>query len=82
MDFRAAHEKVCEIPFNSTNKFQVSIHETEEAGKFQLMMKGAPERILARCSSILVGDKEEEMTGSLWTSIFLLSYNLLWHSVQ
>ena len=62
MEFRAAHEKVCEIPFNSTNKFQVSIHETEEAGKFQLMMKGAPERILARCTSILVGDKEEEMT--------------------
>ena len=62
MDYRAAHEKVCEIPFNSTNKFQVSIHETEKAGKFQLMMKGAPERILARCSSILVGDREEEMS--------------------
>ena len=26
------------------------------------MMKGAPERILARCSSILVGDREEEMS--------------------
>ena len=23
-EFRAAHRKICEIPFNSTNKFQVS----------------------------------------------------------
>merc|ERR1711872_1089740 len=30
MDYRARNKKVCEIPFNSTNKFQVSIHETED----------------------------------------------------
>ena len=27
--FRAKNKKVCEIPFNSTNKYQVSIHEQE-----------------------------------------------------
>ena len=62
MYYRAGHGKICEIPFNSTNKFQVSIHETEDSSKYRLVMKGAPERILARCSSILVGEKEEEMT--------------------
>merc|ERR1712226_905085 len=31
MGFRAKNKKVCEIPFNSTNKFQVSIHEQEGA---------------------------------------------------
>merc|ERR1712121_408736 len=30
MGYRAANKKVCEIPFNSTNKFQVSVHETED----------------------------------------------------
>ena len=62
MDYRAGHKKICEIPFNSTNKFQVSIHETEDSARYGLVMKGAPERILARCSTILVGEREEEMT--------------------
>merc|ERR1712218_189515 len=30
MQFRVRNKKVCEIPFNSTNKYQVSIHETED----------------------------------------------------
>merc|ERR1719477_395586 len=30
MGYRAANKKVCEIPFNSANKFQVSIHESSE----------------------------------------------------
>merc|ERR1712227_645284 len=48
MDYRARNKKVCEIPFNSTNKFQVSIHEQEDKSdsRYLLVMKGAPERIL------------------------------------
>merc|ERR1712073_273573 len=46
MGYRAKNKKVCEIPFNSTNKFQVSIHETEDKNdnRYLLVMKGAPER--------------------------------------
>ena len=46
MDYRAKNKKVCEIPFNSTNKFQVSIHETSDPDEKRslLVMKGAPER--------------------------------------
>merc|ERR1719220_2797190 len=51
--------KVHEIPFNSTNKFQLSIHKVE--GRHLLVMKGAPERILDRCSQILINGKEEEL---------------------
>merc|ERR1719193_1923906 len=56
-------KKVAEIPFNSTNKFQVSIHETpdEKDPRYLLVMKGAPERILDRCSTILVNGEEKEM---------------------
>ena len=40
--------KVHEVPFNSTNKYQLSIHVVN--GQHVMVMKGAPERILERCS--------------------------------
>merc|ERR1719330_987448 len=42
MDYRARNKKVCEIPFNSQNKFQVSIHETEDPNekRYLMVMKG------------------------------------------
>ena len=60
--YRQQWKKVCEIPFNSTNKYQVSIHEkgqedNEDVGRYLLVMKGAPERILDRCSTILIKGK-------------------------
>ncbi|XP_073903803.1 sodium/potassium-transporting ATPase subunit alpha-2 isoform X4 [Castor canadensis] len=56
---RDRNPKVAEIPFNSTNKYQLSIHEREDSPQGHvLVMKGAPERILDRCSTILVQGKE------------------------
>lgn len=42
---------------------QVSIHETEDQNDpaYLLVMKGAPERILDRCSTIFMNGKEQEM---------------------
>ncbi|XP_023711707.1 sodium/potassium-transporting ATPase subunit alpha isoform X3 [Cryptotermes secundus] len=61
MSIRKRNKKVCEIPFNSTNKYQVSIHETEDANdpRHLMVMKGAPERILDKCSTIFIGGKEK-----------------------
>jgi len=61
MSYRARNKKVCEVPFNSTNKYQVSIHDTEDSSdpRYLLVMKGAPERILDRCSTILIAGKEK-----------------------
>uniref|UniRef100_A0A8C5J9B4 Sodium/potassium-transporting ATPase subunit alpha n=1 Tax=Junco hyemalis TaxID=40217 RepID=A0A8C5J9B4_JUNHY len=63
MSIRAQNTKVAEIPFNSTNKFQLSIHETDDPQdkRFLLVMKGAPERILERCSTIMINGKEEPL---------------------
>ncbi|CAD6184139.1 unnamed protein product [Caenorhabditis auriculariae] len=47
-EYRKERLKHTEIPFNSTNKYQVSIHTNGEANL--LVMKGAPERILKMCS--------------------------------
>merc|ERR1712137_1096211 len=75
MEYRRRHKKVCEIPFNSTNKFQVSIHETDnkEDPRYLLVMKGAPERILDRCTTILIDGKEEELTQE-WKDRFNRAY--------
>ncbi|KAI5747020.1 hypothetical protein M8J77_010290 [Diaphorina citri] len=61
MSIRRRNRKVCEIPFNSTNKYQVSIHETEDPNdpRHLEVMKGAPERILDKCSTIFINGKEK-----------------------
>merc|ERR1712165_115037 len=75
MEYRARNKKVCEIPFNSTNKFQVSIHEQEDKSdsRYLLVMKGAPERILQRCTSIIIDGKERPMTQD-WKDAFESAY--------
>lgn len=80
ISYRKRHPKKCEIPFNSTNKYQVSIHElhsnedgsegtveNEKEKDFHhvIVMKGAPERILDRCSTILIDGEEKELDDKL-----------------
>uniref|UniRef100_H3AXY8 Sodium/potassium-transporting ATPase subunit alpha n=1 Tax=Latimeria chalumnae TaxID=7897 RepID=H3AXY8_LATCH len=64
---REKNKKVAEIPFNSTNKYQLSIHETEDPNdnRYLLVMKGAPERILDRSSTILIQGKEQPLDEEL-----------------
>merc|ERR1711981_150126 len=75
MDYRAKNKKVCEIPFNSANKYQVSIHCVDDPNEQRhlLVMKGAPERILERCSSIVIEGKEIPMTNE-WKDAFNQAY--------
>ncbi|XP_076389170.1 sodium/potassium-transporting ATPase subunit alpha-2 isoform X2 [Megachile rotundata] len=54
--FREAHPKVAEIPFNSVTKYQMSIHQDEDG--YTMILKGAPEIILEKCSHILNSDGE------------------------
>ncbi|XP_012604632.2 sodium/potassium-transporting ATPase subunit alpha-4 [Microcebus murinus] len=59
---REKNPKVAEIPFNSTNKYQMSIHLREENSQtHMLLMKGAPERILDFCSTFLLKGQEYPM---------------------
>uniref|UniRef100_A0AAY5EJ20 Sodium/potassium-transporting ATPase subunit alpha n=1 Tax=Electrophorus electricus TaxID=8005 RepID=A0AAY5EJ20_ELEEL len=62
-DMRDKYTKIAEIPFNSTNKYQLSIHKNSNEGesKHLLVMKGAPERILDRCSTIMLQGKEQPL---------------------
>ena len=62
----------CEIPFNSTNKFNLIIWNLSASEEPQdntparrnkvVIMKGAPERILGYCSHILINGEEVKLT--------------------
>jgi len=67
-------KKVHEIPFNSTNKYQVSIHVVD--GQHLLVMKGAPERILERCDKIMNKGAEEKLDAA-WEKNFDGAYMTL-----
>ncbi|KAF9921161.1 hypothetical protein FBU30_008863 [Linnemannia zychae] len=54
-DMNNLYPKVFEVPFNSENKWAMTIHDkSHDHGRFTLFMKGAPERILRLCSTILI----------------------------
>lgn len=60
-EYRAASKRLCAIPFNSSNKWMLAIHQDEgedtDNKPFVLMVKGAPERVLNMCSNVLVKGK-------------------------
>ena len=62
--FRHNNPKLLEIPFSSTTKYQISIHGLEN-GRCLMVMKGAPERILARCTKIFLNNKTKELSDEL-----------------
>ncbi|XP_069491883.1 sodium/potassium-transporting ATPase subunit alpha-1-like isoform X1 [Ambystoma mexicanum] len=66
-EMREKYNKVAEVPFNSTNKYQLSVHKNANPAesRFVLVMKGAPERILDRCSTILLQGKEQTLDEEL-----------------
>ena len=61
-DYREKHKKVFELPFNSTNKFQLSVHQFKDS-RF-LVMKGAPEIIFSKCVFFFKNGKQCKMNDS------------------
>jgi sodium/potassium-transporting ATPase subunit alpha len=57
LEYRSACKRICAIPFNSSNKWMLAIHEQEgpdaDTLPLILMMKGAPERVMNMCSQAL-----------------------------
>jgi len=63
-------ESECLIPFSSEIKFNLFIRDMSTSGEagndnLTVYMKGAPERILVRCSKILIGGQEMDFTPEL-----------------
>ena len=62
LETRAACPKIFEIKFNSTNKWQLSIHSQGAGRPPLLVLKGAPERVLGMCKSYLPRAKRRRLT--------------------
>ena len=64
---RAAKPKVHEVPFNSKNKWQMSIHSIAADGggkqQFVMFIKGAPDVLLGKCRLCLGPDGAVEVMG-------------------
>lgn len=51
---RLRSKLVASIPFNSTNKYMVTVNFTDPKNDtLRVLMKGAPEKVLEKCSSVL-----------------------------
>jgi magnesium-transporting ATPase (P-type) len=60
---RARFERVGEVPFTSERKLMTSIEvDAARQGRIAVVTKGAPDVLLARCTSERVGEAEEALT--------------------
>ena len=77
-DYHRANPKLHEIKFNSTNKWQLSIHKPEdpEATCPLLVLKGAPERVIKMCTRIMI-DGQEVPLSEEWMKAYNESYETL-----
>ncbi|KAI8378065.1 uncharacterized protein BYT42DRAFT_572603 [Radiomyces spectabilis] len=71
------YPKVFEIPFNSDNKWAMTIHQKPHAnGPLTLYVKGAPERVLELCSTIMIrGDGAVEPVNESYRAAFQETYS-------
>eukprot|EP00004_Rigifila_ramosa_P028075 TRINITY_DN940_c0_g1_i4.p1 TRINITY_DN940_c0_g1~~TRINITY_DN940_c0_g1_i4.p1 ORF type:complete len:1037 (+),score=262.23 TRINITY_DN940_c0_g1_i4:38-3112(+) len=76
MQFREQHPKLFEIPFNSINKFQVSVHSLPGDPRHLVVMKGAPERVFGRCTRYVQNGEELPITDEFRRS-FQTNYEAL-----
>jgi sodium/potassium-transporting ATPase subunit alpha len=57
------YPKVFEIPFNSETKWHLTVNKLpHKEGKYQILVKGAPEKVLEMCSHIKIFDREVDIT--------------------
>ncbi|CAM9972928.1 unnamed protein product [Phaeothamnion confervicola] len=60
---RKTFPSALDVPFNSREKYALSIRRTPHAnGSFTLYLKGAPERVLRRCTTVLVDGEEKDIS--------------------
>ncbi len=52
----APHERIAAIPFESHNKFMATLNRVPDHPALRLHVKGAPDRLLARCARQLAAD--------------------------
>ncbi|PSC70763.1 sodium potassium-transporting ATPase subunit alpha-1 [Micractinium conductrix] len=66
-EYHAACPKLHEIKFNSTNKWQLSVHKPEDPAAQHpvIVLKGAPERVLRMCTHIMIDGEAVPMDAEM-----------------
>ena len=59
-ELKNAHKRISEIPFDSERKMMSTIHDMD--GTPMMMVKGAPDVLLERCTHILVNDETRPLS--------------------
>lgn len=54
------------IPFESKHKYMATLHHHQSDGSAVILMKGAPEAVLERCSQQLQADGEQPLDADYW----------------
>eukprot|EP00759_Apiculatamorpha_spiralis_P010261 PhF_6_TR17072/c1_g1_i1/m.26166/K01539/ATP1A; sodium/potassium-transporting ATPase subunit alpha len=63
---REQHRRLCVIPFHSSRKWMATVNaDNANPGRQFVNVKGAAERVLARCSSLLLDGEEVPLTSDL-----------------
>jgi len=62
---RTSHRRLADIPFNSNNKFMLTVCAEPASKGVCVYLKGAPERVMQRCSTVLLNGREEPMASFL-----------------
>ncbi|CAF1144008.1 unnamed protein product [Rotaria sordida] len=76
-NYRSINSKVCEVQFSSSNRYQLSIHSTDDNDeRYLLVMKGAPEKIIKNCSTIYVDGCEIEFN-QFWKTQYETAFKQL-----
>ncbi len=62
-DLKAAYPRIAEVPFDSSRKMMTTVHTFGD--KIYQFTKGAPDVILDRCKTAIIGGKEVPMTDEI-----------------
>lgn len=62
---RNEYKQLGSIPFNSANKYMVSVNANPDTNSPLVTMKGAPERVLARCDHAMINGEVVPLEGEV-----------------
>ncbi len=69
------YPKINVLPFDSNRKMMSTIHKSPE-GEYYAYVKGAPERVIERCTKILINGNEKEFTEDEKQKILEINENM------
>ena len=75
-EYRDINTKLYEIPFNSENKWQMSIHKENSSAKESniLYLKGAPDVLLSKCSHYIDPSGQKRLIDDDFMKNYILRY--------